>query len=88
MSLQNFGIHQIVVVDRFFPFSKTCSSCGYVKDIPLNIRTYECPKCGLSIDRDLNASINLRKWVLIGEVSSECKMHSRDAISLTVNACG
>nr|WP_202224493.1 hypothetical protein [Okeania sp. KiyG1] len=60
----------------------------------MNIRTYECPECGLSIDRDLfaehsvgNASINLRKRVLIDEVSSECKTHSRDAVSLTVDAC-
>ncbi|NEN91756.1 MAG: transposase [Okeania sp. SIO3H1] len=45
---------------------------------------YECPECGLSIDRDLNASINLKKRVLIGEVSSECKTHSKDAVVLTV----
>ena len=58
-------------------------------------RTYDCPECGLSIDRDLfaehsvgNASINLRKRVLIGEVSSECKTHSRNAVGLTVDACG
>ncbi|OZH54406.1 transposase [Hydrocoleum sp. CS-953] len=61
----------LVVVDRFFPSSKTCSNCGYVQDMPLNLRTYECPECGLSIDRDLNASINLR-----------------NAVGLTVNACG
>ncbi|WP_202222633.1 zinc ribbon domain-containing protein [Okeania sp. KiyG1] len=54
----------------------------------MNIRTYDCPECGLSIDRDLNASINLRKRVLIDEVPSECKTHSRDAVSLTVDACG
>ncbi|NEN88517.1 MAG: transposase [Okeania sp. SIO3H1] len=35
----------------------------------LNLRTYDCPECGLSIDRDLNVSINLKKRVLIGEVS-------------------
>ncbi|NEQ71718.1 MAG: IS200/IS605 family element transposase accessory protein TnpB [Okeania sp. SIO2C9] len=53
----------LVVVDRFFPSSKTCSNCGHVQDMPLNQRTYDCPECGLSIDRDLNASINLRNAV-------------------------
>ncbi|NES65962.1 MAG: IS200/IS605 family element transposase accessory protein TnpB [Okeania sp. SIO2D1] len=53
----------LVVVDRFFPSSKTCSNCGHIQDMPLNLRTYDCMKCGLSIDRDLNASINLRNAV-------------------------
>nr|WP_293079255.1 zinc ribbon domain-containing protein [Okeania sp. SIO3B5] len=52
------------------------------------MRTYDCPECGISIDRDLNASINLRKRVRNSEVSSECKTHSRHAVSLTVNTCG
>nr|WP_293106772.1 zinc ribbon domain-containing protein [Okeania sp. SIO2F4] len=47
-------------MDRFFPSSKTCSRCGHVQDMPLSLRTYNCPECGISIDRDLNASINLR----------------------------
>ena len=47
-------------IDRFYPSSKTCSSCGYVQDMPLHKRTYDCPYCGLSLDRDLNASINIR----------------------------
>ncbi|NET16960.1 MAG: IS200/IS605 family element transposase accessory protein TnpB, partial [Okeania sp. SIO1H6] len=54
---------KLVVVDRFFPSSKTCSNCGHVQDMPLKIRTYDCPECGLSIERDLNASINLRNAV-------------------------
>ena len=56
--------------------------------MPLNMRTYECSDCGISIDRDLNASINLRKRVRNSEETSECKTHSRDAVGLTVNACG
>ncbi len=79
---------ELVVVERFFPSSKTCSSCGHVQDMPLNIRTYDCPECGLSIDRDLNASINLRKRVCNSEETSECKTHLRSAVSLTVDACG
>ncbi len=54
---------ELAIVDRFFPSSKTCSNCGHIQDMPLNVRTYDCPQCGLSIDRDLNASINLRDAV-------------------------
>lgn len=51
---------KLVKVDRFFPSTKTCSSCGEVKDeMPLSVRVYECEGCGLKIDRDLNAAINI-----------------------------
>ena len=40
--------------------SKTCSNCGCVQEMPLNKRTFDCPDCGISIDRDLNASLNIR----------------------------
>ena len=50
---------QVVKVDKYFPSSKTCSSCNAVKStLKLNERTYNCD-CGLSIDRDLNASYNI-----------------------------
>ncbi|NJS13142.1 MAG: transposase, partial [Microcoleus sp. CSU_2_2] len=39
-----------------------CSNCGHKQDMPLSIRTYDCPVCGLSIDRDLNASLNILNW--------------------------
>ena len=53
----------IEVVDRWFPSSKTCSSCGCVKEkISLSERVFEC-SCGLLIDRDLNAAINLSRYV-------------------------
>jgi putative transposase len=52
----------LVKINRFFPSSKTCSSCGYKKDqMPLNIREWTCPSCGSKHDRDLNASINILK---------------------------
>ena len=48
------------IVDRWFPSSKTCSSCGEIKSaLKLSDRTFNCNHCGLSIDRDLNASLNL-----------------------------
>ncbi len=63
---------QLVVVERWFPSSKTCSNCGQEKDsLSLSERTFKCESCGLSCDRDLNASINLAK-----------------AVSSTVTACG
>ena len=49
------------IVDRWYPSSKTCSGCGRVKTkLPLAERTYKCEGCGLVIDRDLNAAINIR----------------------------
>ncbi len=54
---------QLMVADRWFPSSKTCSSCGAVKaELPLRERTYRCESCGLVLDRDLNAAINLAGW--------------------------
>jgi putative transposase len=58
---------RIQEVDRFFPSSKLCSNCGQIKeDLNLSDRVYEC-ECGLRIDRDLNAALNLKNthesWV-------------------------
>jgi putative transposase len=54
---------ELVVCDRFFPSSKTCSGCGRVRDdLRLGERVFTCRGCGLRIDRDLNAAINLTGW--------------------------
>ena len=51
----------LCVVDRWFPSSKTCSNCGVVKaKLSLSERTFNCDACGLSIDRDVNAAINIK----------------------------
>jgi putative transposase len=51
---------KLVVVDRWFPSSKTCSNCGTKKEtLTLDERVFECSHCGFVIDRDLNAAINL-----------------------------
>ena len=48
-------------IDRWYPSSKTCSQCGSVKaKLSLNERIYRCENCGLVIDRDLNAAINIQ----------------------------
>ena len=56
---------KIIIVDRFFPSSKTCSCCGHIQDMPLKERVFNCGNCGVSIDRDLNASLNLEKQALV-----------------------
>ncbi|WP_234536714.1 IS607 family element RNA-guided endonuclease TnpB [Streptomyces shenzhenensis] len=51
---------RMVVADRWYPSSKTCSGCGAVKaKLPLHVRTYQCDACGLVLDRDDNAALNL-----------------------------
>jgi putative transposase len=57
---------ELVVVDRWFASSKTCSNCGTKKEtLSLSERVFKCDCCGLEIDRDLNASINLEKEALL-----------------------
>ena len=63
-----------IMVDRFFPSSKRCSNCGFVKtNLELSERTYRCEACGVSLDRDLNASLNLMQ---AGVVSSGVPVES------------
>ena len=54
---------ELVEADRWYGSSKTCSGCGNVKqDLKLKDRVYKCDSCGLEIDRDLNAAINLSRY--------------------------
>ncbi|WP_308123015.1 zinc ribbon domain-containing protein, partial [Streptomyces poriferorum] len=51
---------RLIVADRWFPSSKTCSRCGAVKaKLPLSVDVFECDTCGLVLDRDENAGDNL-----------------------------
>ena len=51
----------LIEIDRWFPSSKTCSSCLYqVSEMPLDVRMWECPNCGAKHDRDENAAKNIR----------------------------
>ena len=53
---------QLIVADRFYPSSKLCSCCGNIKkDLKLSDRVYRC-ECGNMIDRDFQASINLKTY--------------------------
>ena len=61
-----YGIY-LVVADRFYPSSKTCSYCGSIKsDLKLKERVYKCESCGLEKDRDLNAAENLAYYFYRG----------------------
>ena len=57
---------EVFLADRFFPSSKQCSRCGTVKDsLGLGQRTYHCENCGLVIDRDWNAALNLEQLLTV-----------------------
>ncbi|MCM1225092.1 MAG: transposase [Lachnospiraceae bacterium] len=59
---EKYGI-VFIQADRFYPSSKTCSCCGHIKsNLKLSDRIYYCGNCGLIIDRDKNASINLANY--------------------------
>ncbi len=51
---------QLIVIDRFYPSSKTCSACGHLlAELSLGTRTWQCPSCGTRHDRDVNAAKNI-----------------------------
>lgn len=52
----------LVKADRWFPSTQLCSNCGSRQKLKLDQRTYKCPHCGLELDRDLNAAINLSHY--------------------------
>ena len=52
---------QFLKIDKWFPLSKTCSKCGNVKEeLKLSERSYKCECCGIEIDRDYNAALNIK----------------------------
>jgi putative transposase len=78
---------QVMVADRWFPSSKTCSSCGTVRrDLTLKDRTYTCGHCGLVLDRDLNAAVNLAAWAE-DHTRGEIRDGDRQAAGPVINAC-
>ncbi len=62
---------RLIITDRFFPSSKTCSNCGwYNRDLKLSDRWFLCVGCGLFLDRDWNASLNLANTVSHTEIQA------------------
>ena len=51
---------KLVKIDKWYPSSQICSCCGNRKEMLLAERTYRCPACGMEMDRDRNAAINIR----------------------------
>jgi putative transposase len=78
----------IVVADRWFPSSKTCSCCGVVKaTLTLADRTFRCDGCEFEVGRDLNAALNLARLAASSAVSAcgaERSGASRNTKSLKV----
>ena len=71
----NWNDRQFVKIDRWFPSSKTCSSCGWIKqDLTLSIREWTCDSCGENHDRDVNAAKNILKQGI--NILSGCGMQS------------
>lgn len=70
---------QFIVIDRWVPSSKTCNNCVHVmKDWNLGIREWDCPKCGMHHDRDINAAKNIL----------DEGMKTLDTVGTTDSACG
>jgi len=75
---------QLVVADRWYPSSKTCSACGTVKaKLSLAERTYTCTTCGLILDRDLNAARNLAALAVEAFTAGSGPVAGRGAIQKT-----
>ncbi len=69
-SAQRGGV--VVVADRWYPSSKTCSACGYkLETLPLALREWACPACGSVHDRDVNAATNLKN-LAASSVAAAC----------------
>jgi putative transposase len=66
---------QVLLVDRFYPSTKRCSACGEIREIGLKERQYHFPVCGLTIDRDLNAAINLERLLYVNETTARSAGH-------------
>ncbi|MEB3191338.1 MAG: RNA-guided endonuclease TnpB family protein [Snowella sp.] len=75
---------KLVEIDRWFPSSKRCNSCGHiVEKMPLSVREWQCPKCGTNHDRDTNASRNI---LAVGLAVSVCGATVRPEQSKSVKA--
>ena len=74
----------VIVIDRWFPSSKLCSNCLYYqRDLTLSDRVFRCPLCGLVLDRDYNAALNVANYYYIYQLFPVAESSSE-----TLNACG
>jgi putative transposase len=79
----------LVQADRYYPSSKTCSTCGSVKPkLSLSERVFECEACGLVIDRDHNAALNLLHMAIEYALAEGIEVDVADTYTETLNARG
>ena len=71
---------ELIKINRFFPSSQMCSNCSTRQKMSLDMRTYNCPTCGFSIDRDLNAARNIKEEGI--------RILFDRAGTVRINACG
>ena len=74
---------RLLKIGRFQPSTQICSNCGHRQHMKLTDRTYVCPGCGMTLDRDVNAAKNIKSFALRDII----KNLSTDATS-GINACG
>jgi putative transposase len=80
---------ELVVADRWFPSTKTCSQCGGVsQQLSLADRIYRCEICGLTTDRDRNAAANLAAWAETADPTTGAQAPDRQAGGRVINALG
>ena len=85
---QKAKFHNCLVIksDRFYPSSKTCNYCGYIKkDLRLSDRAWICPQCGREIQRDQNAAKNLRDnalKILTDDIRSVLLLEQEEVMSM------
>ena len=71
----------ILKIGRFAPSSKTCSCCGHInKELTLQVRKWTCPKCNSVLNRDVNASINIKSFALKNIMSGEHTLKNQDEL--------
>lgn len=79
---------KLVVADRWFPSSKTCSNCGYKKEkLSLGERKFACETCALVCDRDLNAARNLEQLAAGSAVTARGEDVRPDRFGVTADLC-
>ncbi len=80
---------EVTIADRYFASSKICSRCGSKKDnLKLSDRIYNCENCGLNLDRDLNAALNLKQYYLIEIIKNTLSSREISSALQNDNACG
>ncbi len=76
---------EVYVIDRFYPSSKTCSNCGAIhQDLKLSDRIFKC-ECGLEIDRDLNAAINIKNRAKHAQINACGEEHKTSRVPLAAS---